>query len=123
MNEINGVNQDILDLSALDRLREMVGGDEAFLIELIHTFLEDAPNELARMRQALDNRDAALLRRAAHTLKSNSADFGATALRQMCKELEEMGKQGIFDGAPKLILEIVAEYERVDQALRAVSER
>jgi HPt (histidine-containing phosphotransfer) domain-containing protein len=120
---MNEINQDVLDLSALDRLREMIGGDDAFLIELIHTFLEDAPNELARMRQALDSRDAALLRRAAHTLKSNSADFGATALRQMCKELEEMGKQGVFDGAPELILEIVAEYERVDQALRAVSER
>lgn len=122
MTEVIENNRDVLDLSALDRLKEMVGGDHAFLIELIHTFLEDAPNELARMRQALESRDAALLRRAAHSLKSNSADFGATALHQMCKQLEGLGKQGTFDGAFELVLKISAEYERVDQALRAVSE-
>jgi len=113
---------EILDSSALDRLREMVGGDEAFLIELIQTFLEDAPQDLTRMRQALESQDAALLRRAAHSLKSNSAEFGASALHQMCKQMEKMGKQGIFDGAAERVSEIESEYERVKKALRAVSQ-
>jgi HPt (histidine-containing phosphotransfer) domain-containing protein len=109
---------DVLDLSALDRLRETVGGDDAFLAELIHTFLEDGPRELARMHQALESQDAELLQRAAHSLKSNSAEFGAQDLRQMCKQLEEMAKQGVFDGASQRVAEIEAEYERVDGALR-----
>lgn len=109
---------DVLDLSALDRLRETVGGDDAFLAELIHTFLDDGPQELARMHQALDSQDAELLQRAAHSLKSNSAEFGAQDLRQMCKQLEEMAKQGVFDGVSQRVAEVEAEYERVDGALR-----
>ncbi|HDQ73249.1 MAG TPA: Hpt domain-containing protein [Chloroflexi bacterium] len=112
---------EVLDLSALDRLREIVGGDEAFLVELIHTFLEDAPQEIAHMHRALESWDVALLRRAAHSLKSNSADFGATVLYQMCQELEEMGKQGVFDGAAEWVSKIEAEYAMVEKALRAVS--
>jgi HPt (histidine-containing phosphotransfer) domain-containing protein len=120
---VNEGDQDIevLDLSALDRLRRMVGGDEAFLAELIQTFLEDGPQELARMRQALESQDATLLRRSAHSLKSNSAEFGARTLQKMCKQLEKMGKQGVFDGAAERVSEIEAEYERVSEALRAVS--
>ena len=38
--------------------------------------------------------DAGVLRRTAHSFKSNSAEFGAMVLRDLCRELEEMGKAG-----------------------------
>lgn len=110
----------VLDLAVLDQLRETIGGDNAFLAELIYTFLENGPQELALLHQALENQDAELLQRAAHSLKSNSAEFGARKLHQMCKQLEELGKQGIFDGASAQVSEIEVEYERVDAALRAL---
>jgi histidine phosphotransfer protein HptB len=72
---------DIIDDSALSALSDMVAGDPAFLAEMIDAFTEEAPAMLALMQSSLATGDAAELRRAAHSLKSNSATFGAMAWR------------------------------------------
>jgi CheY-like chemotaxis protein/HPt (histidine-containing phosphotransfer) domain-containing protein len=110
-----------LDKVALERLREMVGGDPEILTELIDTFLEDGPHLLADMRQAVKKGDAGGLRLAAHGLKSNSADFGATVLAEMCRELEMMGKAGMLDGAFERLEQAEVEHERVRAALVEVA--
>jgi CheY-like chemotaxis protein/HPt (histidine-containing phosphotransfer) domain-containing protein len=112
--------EDILDPKALEKLREMVGGDADFLAELIDTFLEDAPQMLAEMSQAVEDGDAAVLRRAAHSLKSNSADLGGMALSILCRELEGMGKAGTLAGASEKVTQAEAEYKRVQGALETL---
>jgi HPt (histidine-containing phosphotransfer) domain-containing protein len=112
---------EVLDPAALENLRIMVGGDDAFLLELVDTFLDDAPGLLADMRRALEEGDIVLLRRSAHSLKSNSAEFGATDLHGLCRELEDMAKAGALDGTPAKIAQVEVEYERVRSALRALS--
>ncbi len=109
----------VLDPAAIQRLREMVGEDDAFLVELIDTFLQDAPRLLADMHRTAEQEDAAELRLAAHSLKSNSADFGALALSGMCQELEEMGKVGALDGAAEIVTRSEEEYKQVKTALEA----
>jgi signal transduction histidine kinase/DNA-binding response OmpR family regulator len=109
----------VLDPAALEQLREVMGG-EAGLTELIDSFLEDAPQLLADLRQALEQGDTAGVRRAAHTLKSNGADFGAMTFSALCKELEALGKAGTLDGAAALGVQAEAEYEKVKVALEAV---
>jgi CheY-like chemotaxis protein/HPt (histidine-containing phosphotransfer) domain-containing protein len=108
---------EVLDPKALEKLRNMVGGDTEFLAELIDTFLEDAPLLLEEMQQALWADDAAVLRRAAHNLKSNSAEFGATLLHELCRELEEMGKAGTMVGAAEKVEQASVEFNRVQSAL------
>jgi HPt (histidine-containing phosphotransfer) domain-containing protein len=112
---------EVLNPAALENLRIMVGGDDAFLLELVDTFLEDAPGLLADMRRSVEERDAVLLRRSAHSLKSNSAEFGATDLHSLCRELEDMAKAGTLDGTPAKIAQVEVEYERVRAALQALS--
>ena len=68
------------------------------MTELLDTFLTDAPRLLEDMHQAVEQKDAAGLRLAAHSLKSNSTDFGATVLADLNRELEEMGKIGARPG-------------------------
>ena len=63
-----------------------------FIMEVIEVFNEDAPKLLQDLQQALTTHDADLFRRAAHSLKSNSAAFGAMKLSEMAQELEIMGK-------------------------------
>ena len=109
-----------LDLAALENLREMIGGDDEFLVELIDTFLADAPQMLADMRQAAADGDAAVLHRAAHSLKSNSAEFGAMTLSELCRELEAMGKASTLDGADEKVARAETEYEKAKVALEAV---
>jgi len=110
----------VLDPTALENLLSMLGGEFVYLEELIDSFLEDAPLLLAELNQSVKCGDSAGVRRVAHSLKSNSADFGATALSSLCKELEMMGKSGAIDGATDLAVRIVAEYRKVAVALEAV---
>ena len=101
-----------LDPSALEELRE-IGGDE-FVAELVNTFVADAPPLLA----ALHGTDVDEIRRAAHTLKSNGATFGAADFSELCRELEEQARSGDLAGAPELAARIEAEYALVVEALR-----
>jgi HPt (histidine-containing phosphotransfer) domain-containing protein len=71
------------------------------------------------MRQAVADGDADALRRAAHSLKSNSTSFGAVTLSAQAKELETMGKAGSLEGASGKLERLAAEYTLVEGALRA----
>ena len=116
------VSSNLLDPAALENLRAMAGGDPAFVAELIETFLEDAPKLLSDMARALETGDAAGLRLAAHSLKSNGAEFGATAFSELCKQLEVIGKSGDLSGAKGLVTQASAEFSRVGTALEAIRE-
>jgi HPt (histidine-containing phosphotransfer) domain-containing protein len=107
-----------LEATALESLREL-GGDD-FVAEVASTFLADAPNLLATVRRALEQQDAAELRRAAHTLKSNGATLGAEEFSELCRELEERAKSGELVGGGELADRIDTEYARVRQALAAL---
>ena len=113
---------EVIDRAALDLLLEMVGDDAEFFAEIIETFFDDSPKLLAAAQEALAAADAEALRRAAHSLKSNSANFGAMELSQKCKELEEMAKSSTLDGASGLIDQVAAEYEKAEAALKAIQE-
>jgi PAS domain S-box-containing protein len=113
------VSHQVLDPAGLEMLLEVVGGESALLAELVDSFLEEVPPLLANLRQALERGDAAELRRAAHTIKSSSNDFGATTLAELCQELENMGKIGTLDGADELVARVEGEYEQVRVALEA----
>lgn len=80
----------VIDLKIFNNLRDAMGAD--FIGELIDTFLEDAPNQIAQMSDALTEQDAESFRRAAHTIKSNAATFGAAELSALARELEMMGR-------------------------------
>ena len=111
--------EETIDTAALERLREEMGGDESFLAELIDTYLEDSPQQLAAMAAAVQAGDATSLQRAAHSLKSNSASFGARALAALCQELEAMGKVGTLESAAPRVAQAAAGYEQVRRALQA----
>lgn len=61
-----------------------------------------------------------LLRLTAHTLKSNSADFGAMILSELSKKLEFMGQEEQLDGAATLIPEVQSEFEKAASILRDI---
>ena len=87
----------------LARLAEGVGGDTAFVSELIQGFADDAPALIAAARDGLGRGDAEEVRRAAHTLKSNAATFGAHVLSDLSREAEEAAKRDdLTDGAAKV---------------------
>src|SRR4029079_1994842 len=64
----------------LIRLVDGTGGDAGFVAELIEQFEAETPGLVAAARAGLDAGDADEGRRAAHTLKSTDATFGAGPL-------------------------------------------
>src|SRR5262245_2939803 len=77
---------DPIDRSVFDELQATAGAD--FVVELVDTFLEEAPPMIAELRAALATGAADRFRRAAHSLKTNANTFGAIALGTRARELE-----------------------------------
>jgi len=113
------VETDTVDHAVLAGVLDSVGGDRAFLAELIEAYLDDSPRLLEAMHTALAAGNADDFRRAAHSLKSNSASLGAMPLSRMARGLEEMGKAGRLEGAVTGLAEAEAEYVLVRAALEA----
>jgi HPt (histidine-containing phosphotransfer) domain-containing protein len=91
----------VIDRATFDELKEISGED--FINELIDTFLEDAPKLIEEMKAALDMNNADTFRRAAHSMKSNAATFGAGQLSALAKELEMLGRENkLLETAGKL---------------------
>jgi HPt (histidine-containing phosphotransfer) domain-containing protein len=112
---------DPIDRAAFGSLMDSLGGDREFLGELLDVYFEDAPRLLERMHAALAPANAEEFRRAAHSLKSTSANFGAMALSRMCKGLEDLGKTGELDGGAEGLALAEAEYGRVRAELGALA--
>ena len=81
----------VIDLHTFDELKQMAGAD--FIGELIQTFLEDSPQLIGQLHTALGSNDSDAFRRAAHSLKSNAASFGASDLSARARELEMLGRE------------------------------
>ncbi len=80
------------DPNALGQYIEMLGDDGAeFVIEIIDTFLDDAPNNFALLDQSMAQDDYVTFRRAAHTLKTGCATVGSKNLAGDFLKLEEAG--------------------------------
>jgi HPt (histidine-containing phosphotransfer) domain-containing protein len=106
--------------AALDTLLETVGGDPEFLAELLDAYFDDSPAQLDAMRRAAAASNAEELRRAAHSLKSTSANFGALTLAALCQHLEVQANSGTPSDVAEWIARVDAEYERARSALQSL---
>ncbi len=106
---------DPVDMSVLDELEEAVGPD--FLIELIETFMAEAPGMMAELQTAHEGADTEGIRRAAHSLKSNATTFGAHATAQAAREIELEGLGASPEAA------IAALQDALSQAVLALQGR
>ena len=77
----------VIDTNTFSELQEAAGAE--FVDELLGTFFEEAPALLSELRSAQTAGDAARWRRAAHSLKTNALTFGAMALGDQARALEQ----------------------------------
>ncbi len=98
----------LIDLETWETMKSM--GDRDFLVEMINLFNSDTPDLIAQMQSGLAAGDIETVRRAAHSLKSNAASFGAGRLSAAARELEMLARSGSFDGAAFRLAAVEAEY-------------
>jgi HPt (histidine-containing phosphotransfer) domain-containing protein len=109
-----------LEPAAVRALSELLGGDREALVELVDAFLDEAPQRLAELRQGAEQGDAALVGRAAHTLKSNGSTFGAVEFASLCRRLEAAARAVELVGSAELIDQVEAQWALVRRALTPV---
>lgn len=78
-------------LCVVDRehLRQLSEGDEAFELELLQTFIEDAEERLRQVDIALATADSLKLKQQAHQLRGASAGVGVVSMQLLARRLEQ----------------------------------
>ncbi|WP_141620572.1 response regulator [Myxococcus sp. AB036A] len=101
-----------LESAALARLWAELGAQAAQILpELIDTALHSMPALLEDAYSALVRGHADDLGRAAHTLKSNAAWFGASALESQARDIELQADSGLLEDMPERLERCRAELE------------
>jgi len=104
-----------LDESALARLREL--GGEDFAADMVRMFHQYAEAQLAQARTALTANDIPGVEKAIHPLKTSAGHVGATAMKELCQEIEKHGRAGEGEPLPALLDRLEAAYAAVKPLL------
>ena len=116
-----GAHRDIdvraLDADAVRALYELLGEDRDAFAEIVDALLDEAPRRLAELRRGVDEFDAVLAGRAAHTLKSNGGTFGAVELVSLCRRLEVAARANDLAGSADLLDAVDAQWTLVSKEL------
>jgi PAS domain S-box-containing protein len=114
--------QAILDPTALEEIRGFAGDEgNVMLAELLQCYLEDAPGLIQRIREAVYQGNDRDLATAAHTLKSSSASLGAIALSEVCRQLENLGRNDNLEGnppTPQALEDLISVFNQTKAALQ-----
>lgn len=76
-----------------------IGGDEAFLHELLDEFLAIAQRQLATLRQAIADGRAEVVAEEAHAIKGGAANLRALELSAIAATLEDLARAGLLASA------------------------
>ena len=107
-----------LDRRSLEIIRELETDESPDLLErIIDAYLSTAPELLGQLGQATAAEDPEALAKAAHSLKSSSANLGAARLAEMCAQLERDGRARSMNTSPEVLTALEGELERVCTAL------
>jgi signal transduction histidine kinase/CheY-like chemotaxis protein/HPt (histidine-containing phosphotransfer) domain-containing protein len=118
--------EDLLDDEVLDGLLGL--GDGAFLDRVLDLYRAQAPEALAALRSALADSDQPAIAKAAHSLKSMSANIGARALVAPLRSLELAARDAACadppsacDALESLLAATILGLDRRTQAQRAAA--
>ncbi len=118
---IHSAEQPIANGKILDRTEGLahMGGDESLYQEIIKIFLEDAPGQIEKIRQGLEQGKADIVECEAHALKGSAANIGALSLSQTALEIETAAEEKHLEKAVPYVDLLSMEYERLRTHLNA----
>ncbi len=99
--------------SALER----IGGDEAFLYDLITIYTEDFSEKFTKLQRAVESEDFEQIRELGHNLKGSSANLSLVHLQKASYEIEESGKEKNIKKAQESLFLLDQEFRRLQDYL------
>ncbi|NJN86011.1 MAG: response regulator [Leptolyngbyaceae cyanobacterium SL_7_1] len=118
----SAARRDLLDERRIQELAAELGNDHSILMELLDCYLTETPQMLHTLQTALEHQDLTTIKSIAHTLKSSSALLGAVSFAEGCKQIERLADRVVPSALQPLIADLLATYEPLKQAMRAIVE-
>ncbi len=91
-NEPKENTENVCDISYLT---EMMGGKKQLIKEIMDVFLEQIPEEIQHINEAVIKTDYPMIKKFAHSLKSSVSIMGISVLTPILRELEDLGTKAI----------------------------
>ena len=104
-----------------DSLLAAFGGRMDLVKDVVGVFLEDAPSILTRLKEALQNNNAADVTAAAHALKGSVGLFTQGDAYDSARRLEQLGRTGDLTNGESVLKELVVSVSKLTTELRALS--
>ena len=112
----------VIDESVLDNYRRIQQPGKPDIIKrLVDIYLGNSPDILRKIAEAARQGDMDRLWQSAHSLKSSSANIGATNFAALCEMVEEMGRKKQGDNLQELLGMLEKEYQRVSRELERLT--
>jgi HPt (histidine-containing phosphotransfer) domain-containing protein len=105
----------VLDEKVLHELREIMDDD---YLALLQTYLRNAPQLVAQVREAITRSDVEAMVLPVHSLKSSSANVGALQLSELARDAERLARGGNLAEAEAAFRAVDAAFGAAEAALR-----
>ena len=94
-------------------LSDILDYDNDSYMQIINLFLEETPNRIRRLEQALFEKDTNLVLHEAHSINGSAGNIGALALQKAALQLELSAGKKKLNGSKNQIQQIHIEYEQL----------
>jgi signal transduction histidine kinase/DNA-binding response OmpR family regulator len=108
---------EVLDRPVLEELRKILQPER--LASMINLYLVESPKLVEKLKDAAGSGNAPEIARSAHSLKSCSANVGATVLSRYCEEVETFARRSDTEEARRILDKLESEHGCVQTALTA----
>lgn len=83
-----------LDLSYLNEISD---GDKEFIVEVLHTFLQEMPKDIAELSKAINESNILMIGKMAHKTKATLHTLGLYDLKELAAKIEQTAKSNPTD--------------------------
>lgn len=97
-------------------LNEISDGDQAFITDVLQTFLEEMPKDMSQLRTAIKKKDITDIGKVAHKTKSTLQTLGLHDLKEMAYDIEQSVKSSTPLTTVELSSRALAFADYIDKA-------
>lgn len=122
MSHLMNENTDVLDTGALDAIRTLdTSGGNDLLGKIIDLYINESTRLVGCLELAVETGDCEEIRKCSHSLKSSSANVGATTVATVSRDLELAGREGSLATATELFSQLQKDLAEALAALGRIA--
>lgn len=105
-----------------EELIDRMMGNEKLAKSVIQVFLEDTPQQLLALAEAIGRQDVEKSTRIAHSIRGSAANIGGSSLIGLTQEIERAGMEGDLEPARRLLPELERRFANLAPLLKEFCE-